>query len=174
MSAAPKKWRWYHYAVSVFGWIFLISFHGIWIFGPWYLVLSEYYDLKQGIEVTAVYASSRAVYSDTKHDYEKEYMHFYRFTNPATGENMEYSTIGLGIGSRAGSELHLKFNPETGTIGFGSFLPTVISKLRYVISSFFGLVWALVVFTPMGWAIFLHKRPRSKRKNRVLERLTRH
>lgn len=57
----------------------------------WYLVVSEYLELKNGIDVVADYQTSSAIYSDTKLDHEKEYLYIYRFSHPTTGERIEHS-----------------------------------------------------------------------------------
>lgn len=148
MAKTQNQWKWYHYAVSIFGWIFLIVVHFVWVVGPWYLVVSEYLELKNGIDVVADYQTSSAIYSDTKLDHEKEYLYIYRFSHPTTGERIEHSFRGVGKDKHPGEEIHLKFNPETGSVGFGSLVPILFSKFKYLIASLFGLVWVIKV---MPW-----------------------
>ena len=137
---SPEKWKWYHYVVSIFAWIFLLLVHFVWVIGPWYLVFSEYFELRNGIDIIAYYETSSEVYTDTKLDYEKEYRYYYRFSHPTTGERMEYYTLGVGKDNHR-EEIHLKFNPDTGSAGFGDLISILFSKIKYLIASVFGLIW---------------------------------
>lgn len=134
------KWQWYHYLFSVLAWAFLIAVFSLWVLGPWYVLWVEYRDLRQGVPVVARYENSTPIHMDAKHDYEKEYRHIYSFRHPHSGERVEYVTQGVGIGNREGTELSLKFNPETGTIGFEQLWANVFARVPRLMFSLAGVV----------------------------------
>jgi hypothetical protein len=143
MNHSPKVWRWYHWGVAVFGWTFLVAVHALVIVGPWVLVWQQYRDLQNGVPVVAYYQTADPLVTDTRLDSEKKFLYRYTFEDPTTGAKKEYTTVGIGKDKDPGDELHIHFNPETGTAGPPMLWAIVFQRAPLLFWSVGGVLWKI-------------------------------